>query len=442
MKKLLSIAGSDPSGGAGIQLDIKVFQSLGHYGMAIPTSLTVQNTQKIKGFLCLNTDFVASQIDTLFEDIEIDGVKIGMLGNTKLAPILAEKLKDFTNPIVFDPVLVSTTGKRLTEGDLGNLWELIKVSSAITPNVKEFLAITKERTLEQAVKFIQENTTSDFIITGADEGKESVTDIIITKGKVEFMRHKKIELEKETHGTGCCFSSALLCYLSEGKELVEAYLKAREFVKICLILETNIGKGLIPVNPLNYLKRELMRSEIIERLKKAFQIFKSIPSAYKLIPEIQSNLAEAVIYPLNIKDVAAFPGRIVKVKKEVEALRDPEFGASSHVARIVLSANRFDKNIRSAMNVKYQKEWIEKLKSERTFCIGSFSRKEEPQYIKEKEGSTLDWGVTLVCENLGRVPDIIYDEGDIGKEPVIRVLGKDAIDVVTKIKKMVENIGL
>jgi len=442
MNRLLSIAGSDPSGGAGIQLDIKVFHTLGHYGMAVPTALTIQNTQKVKDIFFPNPGITESQIQTLFEDIQIDGVKIGMLGKTELAPIIANVLRSFNSPVVFDPVLVSTTGSRLTEGDIAKLWELIKASHVVTPNVKELLAITQKENIDAAVKEIKELRKISFIITGADQGEDFVTDVLISDGNVEVIKHEKIKTKKETHGTGCCFSSALLCFLSEGKDLYEAYLNAREFVKICLITETEVGKGLIPVNPLNYLRRELMKIEVLERLKKAFKAFKAIPSAYKLIPEIQSNLAEAVIYPLSPQDVAAFPGRIVRVREEVEAVKGPEFGASSHVARIILAANRFDKNIRAAMNIRYKKEWIERLTSSGVFSIESFSRKEEPTSIKEKEGSTLDWGVTLVCERLKGVPDLIYDEGDVGKEPVIRVMGKDALDVVNKVTKLAQILNL
>ncbi len=124
----------------------------------------------------------------------------------------------------------------------------------------------------------------------------------------------------------------------------------------------------------------------------------------------------------------------------MRAVGCPSFGASRHVANIVLTAMRFDPEMRSAMNIKYNKEWIPILDAS-PLEVASFSRAQEPPEVKEREGSTLEWGVKEVCSALGRVPDIIYDEGDVGKEPMIRVLGKNALNVVEKVRMILDMVS-
>jgi hydroxymethylpyrimidine kinase / phosphomethylpyrimidine kinase / thiamine-phosphate diphosphorylase len=133
--------------------------------------------------------------------------------------------------------------------------------------------------------------------------------------------------------------------------------------------------------------------------------------------------------------VAAFPGRIVRIKDTVASLGDPEFGASRHIAKIILTVMNFDPEYCSTMNIRYSRENIAQLRR-KGFLIGQFDRRQEPRQVKEREGSSLEWGVHKVLRKLKKVPDFIYDEGGIGKEPMIRVLGKNPIEVVDKVLKL------
>ena len=155
-----------------------------------------------------------------------------------------------------------------------------------------------------------------------------------------------------------------------------------------------------------------------------------------LIPEVSSNLGYALPQAEGMEDVAAFPGRIVRYKDTVTTFGDPEFGASKHVANIILTVMKFNPEFCSAMNVRYSKENVNQIKK-KGFLVGHFDRRLEPKRVKEKEGSSLEWGVGEVLKRMKRVPDFIYDEGDIGKEPMIRVLGRSPLDVVQKILKAV-----
>ena len=436
MIKLLSIAGSDPSGGAGIQMDLKVFSSLGAYGMAIPTSLTVQNTRGVYEVVALEAGLILEQLKAVLDDVAPHGIKIGMLGRTEIARELASALKEFSGPIVFDPVIRATTGGKLTEGDLQNLLPLMRISAAITPNRWELDAITGKRGVREAVDFLREHgVTGCVVVTGGDtEGKEA-EDLVICPGLETTLSSPKIEVSQGTHGTGCAFSSALLFYLCQLKDPFEACRRAKEFITCAIKYAVPVGEGVIPVRPEANTEANARKFVVLERLKKAYERLRGIKNIHRLIPEVQSNLAEAIEEAKGTEDVAGFPGRIVRFKREVIAPGCPEFGASSHVARIVLTAMRFNPEYRACMNIKYKAEWIKKLQ-DAGFSVSHFSRQEEPQHIKEREGSTLDWGTEVAIKRAGRVPDIIYDEGDVGKEPMIRVLGKDSLDVVEKIEKI------
>jgi hydroxymethylpyrimidine/phosphomethylpyrimidine kinase len=175
------------------------------------------------------------------------------------------------------------------------------------------------------------------------------------------------------------------------------------------------------------------RYRVIQELKKAIDVLKEEKMGY-LIPEVSSNLGYALPNVEGIEDVAAFPGRIIRYKDSVATLSDPEFGASQHIANIILTVMKFDPEYCSAMNIRYSKENIDQIKR-RGLLIGHFDRRFEPKRVKQKEGSSLEWGVGEVLRKMRRVPDFIYDGGDVGKEPMIRVLGRNPMEVIQKILK-------
>jgi thiamine thiazole synthase len=150
-----------------------------------------------------------------------------------------------------------------------------------------------------------------------------------------------------------------------------------------------------------------------------------------LVPEVGANLAYALPNASSPEEVAAFPGRLVRIDGNLQAVRTPRFGVSSHVAGIVLSAMRFDPSFRSAMNVRYSEEALSACDA-LGFDQASFDRADEPPILQDREGASLEWGVTAAIDHLGRVPDCIFDRGGMGKEPMIRILGKTPREVVDK----------
>jgi predicted fused transcriptional regulator/phosphomethylpyrimidine kinase len=195
-----------------------------------------------------------------------------------------------------------------------------------------------------------------------------------------------------------------------------------------------LGKGHGPTNPSAYVLREMERYQVIQELKRVMKVLIEEKVGH-LIPEVSSNLGYALPFAEGVEDVAAFPGRIVRFRDSVATYSDPEFGASQHIANIILTVMKFDPEYCSAMNIRYSREIVVQL-GRKGFLVGHFVRTLEPKRVKEREGSSLEWGVGEVLRKMKWIPDFIYDEGDVGKEPMIRVLGRNPMEVVQKILKI------
>jgi len=207
--------------------------------------------------------------------------------------------------------------------------------------------------------------------------------------------------------------------------------KARAFVASAIRSSLPLGRGHGPIHPFAPVARESEKYRVIQKLKNAFQILQEKKVGH-LFPEVQSNLGYALPHALGPEEVAAFPGRFVRLGREVAKVADPEFGASQHIARIILTAMRHDPQVRSAMNLRFDEEILSRARR-KGLSLRHFDRREEPAGVKRHEGSSLSWGVDQVLKKAKKVPDIIFDRGDVGKEPMVRVLGRDPEEVVKKV---------
>lgn len=253
MKKVLTIAGSDCSGGAGIQADIKTITVHKMYAMSVITSLTAQNTTGVYGIEDASVEFVANQLDCVFRDIRPDAVKIGMVSDIEIIKIIAAKLREYeAKNIVADPVMVATSGsKLLKDGAISTLIEkLLPVADIITPNIPEaeILAQTEiktEKDMEEAAKEIYNRIGTAVLIKGG-HGINTANDLLYD-GNSRLFLGKRIE-NPNTHGTGCTLSSAIACNLAAGYSAEESVGKAKEYLTGAIADGLNLGKGSGPLN--------------------------------------------------------------------------------------------------------------------------------------------------------------------------------------------------
>lgn len=254
---ILSIAGSDPSGGAGIQADLKAISANGGYAMAAITALTAQNTQGVRAVTLSDPDMVASQIAAIRDDIRIDAVKIGMLGNAAIIEAVAEALSDLAAPVVLDPVMVAKGGDRLLAAEavaaLRDL--LLPLGSVITPNLPEAADLLKTGMAPdrpgmeaQAQALLALGPSAVLLKGGHLEGPDSPDLLLATDGAhwIEGQRHAT----RNTHGTGCTLSSALATQLGHGLPLPEAVARAKSYVATAIARsgDLTVGSGHGPVH--------------------------------------------------------------------------------------------------------------------------------------------------------------------------------------------------
>ncbi len=254
MKKVLTIAGSDSSGGAGIQADIKTITAHKMYAMSAITALTAQNTTGVYGIFEASPEFVKNQIDCIFTDIEPDAVKIGMVSNAEIIKAISERLLYYgAKNIVCDPVMVATSGSRLIDSDVVDtlVSKLIAISSVITPNIPEAevlsgMKINGKADMQRAAEIISDKTSGAVLVKGGHF--EDCADDLLFDGN-DFHWYEGVRIDNpNTHGTGCTLSSAIACELADGYALTEAVARAKDYITGALKAGLNLGHGSGPLN--------------------------------------------------------------------------------------------------------------------------------------------------------------------------------------------------
>ena len=254
MKKVLTIAGTDCSGGAGVQADLKTMCAHNVYGMSAITALTAQNTTGVYGIMDVTPDFLDKQLNCIFTDIFPDAVKIGMVSNKEAIGIIASKLKSVkANNIVVDPVMVSTSGSKLLADDACDalISELIPLADIITPNLAEAevlsnIHITTKEEMVRSAKIISGKCKGAVLIKGGHLDN-TADDMLYNNGQITWFEGKRID-SSNTHGTGCTLSSAIACNLANGQDIITAVGNAKDYITGALEYGLNLGKGSGPLN--------------------------------------------------------------------------------------------------------------------------------------------------------------------------------------------------
>jgi len=247
--RLLVIAGSDSSGGAGIQADIKTITMLGGYAMTAITAITAQNTLGVQAVQALPEEMVAAQLDSCLSDIGADAVKIGMLGSPEIAHLVADRLDSFAGPIVFDPVMVATSGSVLADEEtIAAFGRLMSIATLTTPNLPELEALTgqaveSDEAVYEAAAMLAARHDGHVLAKGGHGGGDTVTDLLVAPGgSVLRFDHARLET-RHTHGTGCTLSSAIATLLGHGQPMEHSVRLARQFVFRALQAAPGFGAG-------------------------------------------------------------------------------------------------------------------------------------------------------------------------------------------------------
>ncbi len=451
----LTIAGSDPTSGAGIQADIRTFDRIGVHPFSAITAITYQSATEFYGFKSLSED-LDKQLDAILRNYPVKHVKIGMIPDSKSLDIITDFIKKYDLFIVYDPVTIASAGKRLCNEGLEIEIEkkLFPLVNILTPNLVEairysgeedFLLFTEEdfenfaRILQEKINPSGENAV---IIKSVEILRGTITDVIFHKYKTldgfikrfKVYKKKKLHIEGNIHGTGCVFSSALTAYLSKGYDINEAmeltekyfdekFQKFIEFPDKGKVLDLTISDE---------------RIQVINQIKEIYSYISNIKQFSKLIPEVRLNISGSLANAKNKSEIAGIEGRITIIGGYPYASGEIKFGVSDHTARLILTAKEFDNSINFVMNLRYKNKYITEIQDKTDLITYEFVRSTQPDLVSKKEHSTMQWLIKKSVENTGMVPDIVWDKGSVGKEPIIRVFSKNSREMIEKLEKIIQ----
>lgn len=257
ISNVLTIAGSDSGGGAGIQADLKTFSALGVYGASVITALTAQNTNEVRGVFPVTPDFIRLQLETVFDDIEIKAVKTGMLGSADVVSEVAKDLRRRDILLVVDPVMISKSGNALLQADAVTtvIEQLFPLAELITPNLPEAAAILKMEEpgslegMQEMARLLHRLGPANVLLKGGHLMGEECPDIFFDGDQFQIFQQVRINTQN-THGTGCSLASAVTAYLAKGESVTEAVSHAKQYITSAIdnADNLNVGAGHGPVN--------------------------------------------------------------------------------------------------------------------------------------------------------------------------------------------------
>ena len=431
---VLTIAGSDSGGGAGIQADLKTIEATGGFGVSALTAVTAQNTTGVESTYVLPVDELEAQLDAVLSDFDIRAVKTGMLATTELVETVTEYAADLECPLVVDPVMVAATGDRLlTESAEAAYEDLVAAATLVTPNADEAAVLTDIEPEDEAGARL---AGQRLLSTGADAALvkgghipgEEVLDVLVTENEIEVARHLRTDTDA-THGSGCALSAAVATRLAHGEALVDAVGRSVAFMERAVRYHHDIGEGPGAVHHLVALRNEATREATTEAVTGAVRRFER-ENVRALVPEVGMNVVGATPYAEGTDETAAVEGRVTKTLDGVRANRGVRFDASSHVARFLLSAREYRPGLRFAVNCRFD-DGVEAALAALEWPIAEYDRAAEP----DDADGTMDWGARQAFAD-GERPVAVVDRGAVGKEPMTKLVAEEATTLAEQVLEL------
>ena len=460
----LTIAGSDPTSGAGIQADIRTFDRIGVHPFSAITAITYQTATDFYGLKSLSEE-LGEQLDAILNSYPIKYVKIGMIPDNRSLDIIKNTILTHNLIAVLDPVNTSSVGERLSSDGLEIEIErdLFPLVTILTPNLdeasyyanKELKNITLNDlgSLKAAAEIIIKKMYVDrkisknqkaVVIKSAGTTKNIIFDFVCvsnfekTKDILDFkiIEKPKLSFQGNIHGTGCVFSSAITAYLSLENSIKTSIEKAETFFnsRFQSYIELPLQGKILD------LTLETEQIEVINQIKEIYNYVSNKTKFKKLIPEVRMNISGSLPNATSKEEIAGIEGRITIIGGYPHASGEVKFNVSDHTARLILSAKEFDKSINFVTNLRYKDKYIKRIQEKTNLTTFEFLRESQPDSIKHEERSTMRWLIEESINKMGEIPDLIWDKGSIGKEPMVRVFSKTSKNMIEKLTKIVRVI--
>jgi hydroxymethylpyrimidine kinase/phosphomethylpyrimidine kinase len=442
----VTVAGLDPGGGAGIAADLKAFAAMGVHGAAVAAAITVQDTRRVYRVEPLPAELVKEQLERILEDYSesVGAVKVGLLASIDNVRVVAGILSRWRGRIhiVVDPVWRASAGQLLQDDDvLRAILEELVPGSIVVPNAVEagklvgFPVKSIEDARRAARRLVEDHGAKAAIVKGGHLPQP--VDVIYDGSSFQHVEGRRVE--GCTHGTGCTYSAALAAGLARGYDIYTAAVSARRTVEEAIAFGFRVGRGLCPVNPLAALERKAQSFDAINAVAAAVgKLLENGRMVARYAPEVGINIAYAIEPRLarTVNDVAGVDGRIVRCCGGLRQVGPVKMGGSSHMARLVLALMSKDCNVRAALNVHYFPELVEAAKR-LGLKVVYVDRRAEPEEVRRVEGSSMQWLAGEAFRSAGGAPDVIYDTGDVGKEPMVRILARHPLEAVEKLLRII-----
>jgi hydroxymethylpyrimidine/phosphomethylpyrimidine kinase len=393
---------------------------------SVITSVTAQHTRGVERSFTLPVEEVRAQFDAVSGDFDIGAAKTGMLAEAPIVEAVTECVEDLAAPLVVDPVMVATSGDRLLTREGERAYEdLIASATLVTPNRDEAAVLTDVEPRDPESARAAGETLRDLgadaaLVKGGHSTGDVLVDVLVTDEGVREFAHPRVDTDA-THGSGCALSAAVAARLATGDDLETAVEQSVQFMQRAIRYPLDVGQGPGAVNPMVGLRERAERGAVAEDVAAVVDDLLG-RDARPLVPEVGMNVAGATTYAESVAETVAVEGRIRRTKGGVAVARGVRAGASSHMARFLLSAREYVPGFRFAANVRNDpatRAGLEHLEG----AVASIDRGREPD-----DASTMNWSAREVYGSLGDAdpPIAVRDGGAVGKEPMIRLLARDA----------------
>jgi hydroxymethylpyrimidine kinase/phosphomethylpyrimidine kinase len=424
----LTVAGSDSGGGAGIQADLKTMEAHGVFGTSVLTAATAQHTRGVESTHVLPVEEVTAQLDAVIEDFAVAAAKTGMLATAPIVEAVADRAREFTCPLVVDPVMVATSGDRLLDPAAESAYEdLVATADVVTPNADEAAVltgvdVTDEASAIEAGETLLKMGAESALVKGGHVPGDAVRDVYVTAEDAHTFENARVATES-THGSGCALASAVAAHLARGTDRAAAVEAGVEFLQRAVRYSLDVGRGPGSVHHLVELRNDAARDATAEAVEDVVAAFVE-RDVSALVPEVGMNVVGATPYAEAPEETAAVEGRITRTMSGVAPNRGVRFGASSHVARFLLAAREEVPRLRFAVNCRFDDE-VETALAALDGPVAEFDREEEPAAVKAQEGSTMQWGARQAFGGESD-PVAVVDRGEVGKEAIVKLVAADA----------------
>ena len=441
---VLTIAGSDSGGGAGIQADVKAIEAHGCFASSAITALTAQNTLGVEGIDVLEPEFVADQIEAVMDDLEVDVIKTGMLATAPIIETVTDQVASRSIPLVVDPVMVAASGDRLLDRDAEDAYgALIEQATVVTPNADEAEVLTGvtiegHRDAIEAGSTLVEHGAEAALIKGGHWGDDLIEDVLVTPSETTVVAHARVDTDA-THGSGCTLASAIAARLARGESVNDAVEQAIDYLGRAVRYHHDIGNGPGVVNHLVDVDDQTAARSTIDRIRTVVDGLIDT-DIRNIIPEVGMNVVGATPYAETPDGAVAIDGRVTRQLDGVGRCGEVRFGASGHVARLLMAVREHQPNMRFAANCRFGED-IEHAMERLGWDTLEIDREDQPEEVRSAEGSTMGWIAAEAYDSSDGLPEAVFDRGAPGKEAMTRIITPSASELDRRLQDLSDELA-